>query len=97
MHPSNRYSTRYPNRSLEVDPPCNPQSRIPTRSASNLTRLDSTRLDSKPPALHSPCSPPIPKPLSSSQEPIPYLQKIFPQHLLKHIHRTSPALTKCTS
>ena len=95
MHPSNRYSTRYPNRSLEVDPHAifNPGSRLDPP----LTRLDSTQLDSKPPlALHLPCPPPIPKPLSSSQKPILYLQKIFPQHLLKHIHRTSPALTKCT-
>ena len=58
MHPSNRYSTRYPNRSLEVDPPCNPQSRIPTRSASNSTRLDSTCLEasSTPLALFTPYS-----------------------------------------
>ena len=48
MHPSNRYSTRYPNRSLEVDPHAifNPGSRLDPP----LTRLDSTQLDSKPQA-----------------------------------------------
>ena len=46
MHPSDRYSTRYPNPSLEVDPHAifNPGSRLDQHP----TRLDSTQLDSKP-------------------------------------------------